>query len=266
MDEINLLRSLSNNLPKIKYFGIFGELIAKWYNRKERKPVYISSIGVNFFLEPDQCVDRAIIFYPQLWDHKEFTFLKNILKPGDTFIDLGANIGFYSLRVAQILNGSGRILSIEGDTYNYKKLCKNISLNPSLKNIDTVNIGVSDKIERIDFFVNLDGNYGGNSFVRSSDNCDIVSVNCEPLSLILLNNDIGKIDVLKIDIEGFEFKVLSEFFANADRAKFPKYLIIEYNDLLVKLSDGDVLELMSSVGYEVIHKFGMNIIAKLSND
>jgi len=79
-----------------------------------------------------------------LYDYREVRFLYEHLREGDVFLDVGANIGFYSLVASRWVGFSGKMIAIEALPYNCDGLRKNIDLN-DICNIQVVNAGVADE-------------------------------------------------------------------------------------------------------------------------
>jgi len=140
-----------------------------------------------------------------------------IMRSGETFVDVGANVGYYSLKIAKEYSTKGvTILAIEAHPGNYKALCKNIELN-NFKCITTVNKAVSDHkgivtmYERIDTrnrvrseFYSLSNGYIHESNTVRPD-AGSLEIECDTLDNILGEQ---RIDVMKIDIEGAEVSAL----------------------------------------------------------
>ncbi|HEX5709787.1 MAG TPA: FkbM family methyltransferase [Sulfuricurvum sp.] len=248
--ELLLYKYLSNRLPHIpRVTGLVNRIFKKIYFRnKERKNQrhIVDVYNFQMELDPFECVDGALFFYPHIYEKEEFDFLKNILNPNDIFLDIGANIGIYSLIASPLLCGSGKVISIEADPYNYQKLLKNIQLN-HLNNIIPLNIGVSDKTETLNLGINETGNRGGNSFCFASDKT--VHVNCKSLIDIISDFKLDSIKMIKIDIEGFEYKVLHHFINNANKKLYPDYILIEH---LHMSAEENSISLLLTNGYTII--------------
>jgi fibrillarin-like rRNA methylase len=84
------------------------------------------------------------ILYPRFkmrQDAEEIEFLKRTIKKGDTVLDIGANIGFYSKLLAGLTGESGKVYSFEPDAANYNYLLRNTK---GIKNIIPINKAVSE--------------------------------------------------------------------------------------------------------------------------
>jgi FkbM family methyltransferase len=140
-----------------------------------------------------------------------------IMHRGETFVDVGANVGYYSLKIAKEYSSRGvTIIAIEAHPGNYKALRKNVELN-DFKCITTINMAVSDhkgivKIyERVDTrnrvrseFYSLSNGYIHESNVVRPDGGSL-EIECDTLDNILGEQ---RVDVMKIDIEGAEVSAL----------------------------------------------------------
>ena len=77
-----------------------------------------------------------------LYEKETSLYMMNSLSPGDVFVDIGANSGYYSLLASQIVGQRGHVYSFEPHHDTYSRLVRNVELN-SLNNVDMVNMGVS---------------------------------------------------------------------------------------------------------------------------
>jgi FkbM family methyltransferase len=140
-----------------------------------------------------------------------------LMHPDETFVDVGANVGYYTLKIAKEYSREGvNIIAIEAHPGNYKALCKNIVLN-NFKCITTINKAVSDQkgivtmYERVDtanrirseFFSLSNGFIHELNIVRPGEHS--LQIECDTLDNILGGQSV---DVMKIDIEGAEVSAL----------------------------------------------------------
>lgn len=252
--ELKILLTITRSLPPIRGAGMVANKIKAFYNRKDRPTVVAEVLGFEMELEPAECVDGALLFYPQLYDRCEISILRNALEEGDVFLDVGANIGIYSLVASKLVGNKGRVISIEADPYSAAKLRGNVDIN-RISNIKIQQVGVSDRNETLSLHQQMTGNRGGSTFVGSGDG---VKVECLPLRAILDMEKLSQAAALKIDIEGFEEKVLRTFFREADRALYPRLIIAECNPEYI--SDDGLAGLLIEFGYSLKKNAGLNHI------
>jgi FkbM family methyltransferase len=131
--------------------------------------------------------------------------LNIILKPGDRFVDIGANFGMISLHAANLVTAQGIVESIEPNPDCVLKLRKTIELN-SIDHITVYPIGLSNTSTTLN--LNFSSQYTGTATLCNlADKIKSLQVNVEVGDNILLKN-LRPIDAIKIDVEGFEFNVL----------------------------------------------------------
>lgn len=255
--ELRFILFITRKLPRIKGMIRIGKIFSNFYLRKKRKEVVINVFDFKMRLAPNESFSNSTcLFYPQLYDFREVEFLNKNLKSRGVFIDIGAHIGFYSLIASSLIGKEGKVLTIEATPDTYQRLVYNIKLN-SIENIIPVSAGVSDKIETLRLSINKE-QQGKNSFLEWQP--EGVNVQCFPLNDILQKNSIDKIGGLKIDIEGFEYKVLSHFFRFASNNLHPKFIIIEYKKEIAEKTGKDVLRLLQKYGYQENFHSGPNYI------
>ena len=135
-------------------------------------------------------------------DADEIAYLKKIIKPGDTVLDIGANIGFYSKILANCTGASGKVHAFEPDKTNFKYLKGNTA---KLNNVILNNKAVSEKTEELKIYKSKDLNVDHRTYpvgeYESIETIDAVSID---------DYIDGKfrVQVVKMDIQGFEVSAL----------------------------------------------------------
>ena len=86
----------------------------------------------------------------------ETSFVKLLLNEGDVFVDIGANVGLFSLIASQKVGASGMVISFEPTPVTFERLQENINLN-HLKNIDARRVALSDQAGSMDFYISENG-------------------------------------------------------------------------------------------------------------
>ena len=252
--------ALTRRLPALRGAGVAANILKRLYLRKQRKTVDADVLGFRMRLEPSECVDGGLLFYPQLYEHREIAYLRRHLRTGDVFLDLGANIGFYSLVASKLVGKEGLVLAIEADPYNWEKLFHNVGAN-GIDNVRPLNLGLSDKHEVLQLGIGPRGSRGESGFLTSS--LTHVPVECHPLLEVVRRNRIGQIAGLKADIEGFEYRVLKRYLADAEPSLYPRFVIIEQIPTFIGRAGGDAIQLLNENGYKVRCSWKLNHIMEL---
>jgi FkbM family methyltransferase len=223
--------------------------------------------GVRLHLDLKEEVDRQ--YAEAIYDRDEILFLTRSFVPGAAFLDVGANIGLYSLAFAK-QHPHARVFAFEPDAYNISKLRRNIEAN-GIANITLCEYAVSDSDESRDLHLNFAGNRGGNSLLLSqipytgAPERD-VRVPCKTLLSALQANEVTTACVMKMDIEGFEYPVLRAFITSAPRSLFPRAIVVEAFGRNIAATGGSPIELLIHNGYQLVNHTGYNFFFLLQSE
>ena len=201
-------------------------------------------LGVQFEVQMNDLMSQPIYFGLHL---DEIFCLQNVIHKNDVVIDVGANIGRWSLFVAHLYK-TQMIYAFEPFQETFMKLQKNISLNQQFK-IQTVNQAVSDSEGKIAMSVRDCFNTGMNQINLASPDKNLSAVRLDFFCEI---NNIQKIDVIKIDVEGFEMNVLKGS-ENLIKQWHPK-IICEIDDFLLsqnKTTPTNIFNFLQGLNYQI---------------
>lgn len=176
-----------------------------------KEPVMISVQGSKMYVDTN---DKAIVPYlirDGIWEEYETELFHEFVKPGMVVVDIGANIGYYTLIAARLAGKDGKVYAFEPEPGNYDLLVKNINVN-GYNNVKPVNKALSDKKGQLKLFLDKT-NLGAHSFI-DSDNPQrkAGAIDVETITLDeFIENEIegGRIDFIKLDAEGAEGLVLA---------------------------------------------------------
>ncbi len=160
--------------------------------------------GYNIELDLSDYIQRSM--YLSTFEPDESSWIKSYLKPGMTFVDVGANVGYYSLMAASIVSTSGNVLAFEPSPYAYGKLQTTISKN-QIENIQAIQSGLSDASGSLQLFIPRKVGNHSPSMVDNEEG-DPIDVPVYRLDEYLTMNQIDCVDLIKIDVEGFEPNVI----------------------------------------------------------
>lgn len=156
-------------------------------------------------------------------DRTEIELLKKLIRPGDHILDIGSNIGFYAKLLSAFTGQGGKVYCFEPDSTNFRYLEKNTR---GISNIALFNKAVSDNNEVIKVYKSKLLNVDHRTYpVNNYDSVEeIGSVSIDGL---IADKTIAKVDIIKIDIQGFEltaFKGMSHLLSTAPDLK----IVAEY--------------------------------------
>jgi FkbM family methyltransferase len=221
------------------------------------RPADVESFGARMRLYPyNNVCEKRILFTPQYFDPKERDFLASRITPDYVFIDLGANVGGYSLFVAALAGPNARILSVEPQPEIFERLIYNVRQNPFAK-IKALECAVADRDGDITMFLDLD-NRGESSMrmVLPTSNGGAIRVPARPLAAIIADEGFERVDAIKLDIEGAEDLVLEPFFRDSPESLWPRTILLEYSPARWSI---DLSALLQGLGYKEVLRTDQNV-------
>jgi len=193
------------------------------------RPLDVEALGARMRLYPyNNVCEKRILFTPQYFDPAEREFLRAHMTPDFTFIDIGANIGGYSLFAAAEAGPRARILAIEPQPEIFERLIYNIGQNP-FATIKAIACAVADQDNEITLFIDAE-NRGESSIciINSDVETEHVRVPAKALTSIVAEEGFERIDAVKLDVEGAEDLILEPFFRDAPVSLWPNLVFLEY--------------------------------------
>jgi FkbM family methyltransferase len=184
---------------------------------------FISLSGIRMELDPSDFV-QIMILHGGAYEPNTLELVRRLLPVGGTFIDIGGHVGQYALEAAHKVGAAGRVIVVEPNPRTFSYLHRNIQLN-RFTNIIPVIGTVADKQGFVNMEFPPEDNWGASCEATSSDRA---AYRAASFSLETLLNDLGvtEIDIVKIDVEGHEIKVLEGLLAG--RRFQPENIIIEH--------------------------------------
>jgi FkbM family methyltransferase len=157
----------------------------------------------------------GMIYVTGTWEPVISEYICSRLAPGDLFVDLGANIGYYSLLASRLVGPEGRVVSIEASPSTFRKLCANIKLN-GRSNIEPINAAVSDGPGELPIYLGNPENLGHSTTlanVGSAEGMKLEATVRADSMESLVGSDLWGARFIKVDVEGAEAIVLSPLFS-----------------------------------------------------
>ncbi|MBK8499265.1 MAG: FkbM family methyltransferase [Flavobacteriales bacterium] len=130
--------------------------------------------------------------------------VRRLIRPGDTVVDIGGNIGFYALEMARLC-APGRLISFEPNPAAIDRFKGNWELNPGITNIQLLEHGLADKPGSFTLSFNRQNLGSASAYGTAPEH---IEVRVDTLDNALAARGVERIDVLKIDIEGGELAAL----------------------------------------------------------
>jgi FkbM family methyltransferase len=185
------------------------------------------------------------IYYFGQWEPEVSHLIKQRLRPGQTFVDVGANSGWYTLLAANAVGPTGRVIAIEASPTTFDQLKDNID-NNGLRNVRLVNEAVWSSQSLLPLFQGPPSHSVistvMSSFAERRRCAAAGQIRARPLSEILDASEIATLRILKIDVEGAEQEVIRGFEPVLDSVPDDLEIFLELNP-----ADYDAAGLLSSL-------------------
>jgi FkbM family methyltransferase len=182
-------------------------------------------------------IEWSIFFYGY-YQREVSGLIRQLVKPGDVAIDVGANIGCQTLIMGKSAGHSGRVIAIEPHPTIFARLTHNIHLN-SMENVQTLQCGLSDAAGESTLYIAPEEypNQGMSSLYHQAALSLEVQVPIRTLDGLLQAQKPDRLDLIKIDTQGNDYKVL----LGGERSirEFRPYLIFEYDEVEWGRSEAD---------------------------
>ena len=167
-----------------------------------------TSEGFDLWVDPnDEILSRSVV-YDKVWEPATSKLIKDVIHSGDTGIDLGANIGYFTILMANLVGSSGKIFSFEPAPLNFKILQKNVQQN-HLENVVLEQSAVGDTDGKIKLYLSNTNSGWHKVFPTQFIDYEVseknIDVNICSLDKVFANK---KIDFIKMDVEGYEWNAI----------------------------------------------------------
>jgi FkbM family methyltransferase len=198
-------------------------------SRVRTAPLDLEVLGQRMRLHPgNNACEKRLIVTPQFFDPDELAFLKTRIKPGFIFVDIGSNVGTYTVFTALRGGPSARVIAIDPNEIVLERLRFNVAAN-GLENVRVLQTALGDSEGTAELAIDVK-NMGGSSLRldrNSRAGTRLVRVPVRRLLDVVTDEGLPRIDALKIDIEGYEDRVLVPYFNSAPEHLWPGTVIIE---------------------------------------
>jgi FkbM family methyltransferase len=210
--------------------------------------------GIKILAYPKIMTCRSL-FVTGYYEPNEFYLLKKILKPGMTFIDIGANIGLYTLFASKLLDNNGIVLAIEPSERDMERLRANVELNNG-QVIRLRQTAISNSSGERELLIAEEEHSGQNTFgafayAEVQNQCKRL-VKTETLDEVIRDEALTRVDVIKIDVEGHEAFVFEG--AKETLSNFRPILLVEISDTALMhqgCTSSRILSFLHKMGYRI---------------
>jgi FkbM family methyltransferase len=206
--------------------GAFRPMLSRLVNLLRAGPIDVHYHGASFRFYPQaSATERGALFNPD-YNAEELDFLRAHTPAGGVFVDVGANVGTYAMTLARRVGASGKVIAIEPHPVTHARLAFNRNASGL---VQVILIAAAAGPADGELMIETDGDNLGASHIVSGERAGH-ALRVPSLRLLRVLEDAGtqRVDALKIDVEGFEDRVLTGFFAEAPQRLWPRAVVIEH--------------------------------------
>jgi len=201
-----------------------------------------------FYVNPKQFVENRICFFG-VWEPQITDLISSLLKPGDIVIDIGANIGYFTLLASGLVGSKGKVYAVEASESTRQRLNRNLEINRCTNSVVVPYAAWSESGET-NFFTN-DADRGGSSLRELGGSKPMERVALRRIDSIIPRQDYEHVRLIKVDIEGAECQAL-EGLSSLLSANSNVLVVCEVEDRKLAglgRSAADLFALLASFGF-----------------
>ncbi|MCK1744384.1 FkbM family methyltransferase [Bradyrhizobium sp. 139] len=206
--------------------GAFRPWLSRLINLLRGGPVDVQYQGASFRLyHQGSATERGALFNPD-YNLDELDFLRQHTPADGVFVDIGANVGTFALVMARQVGSAGKVVAIEPHPMTFARLSFNRAASKATQ-VHLVQAAAGDSDGEL-MIESGGGNLGATHVATGAPSADAIKVPSLRLTRILDEAGVAQVDALKIDVEGFEDRVLIGFFRDAPQSLWPRAVVIEH--------------------------------------
>ncbi len=174
----------------------------------------------------------------------------NKIKSGDLVLDIGGNVGIFTIKAAQVVGDKGKVIVIEPEPNNVKLIKENTKI---FNNVTIIPKAVGSKSGKVELLI---GKHSGSHSIYTEDdyspNDKIISIQIDLLDNICKELTLNLIDFIKIDVEGWELEVLKGAINSLEKIKF--FTIASYHSKEIR---SQLTKFLENNNFKVINDGGL---------
>ncbi|MEU9111125.1 FkbM family methyltransferase [Streptomyces sp. NPDC048483] len=225
-----------------------------WLRDHPRRRVVRTGFGSEMAVDTRDLIQRFIYLFG-LWEPHMTHWLERRLRPGDTFVDVGANVGYYSLLASRLVGGTGKVVAIEATPAFHRRVLLHTEMN-RCDNVRAINAAVSDEPRKLTFILASSSNLGAASIVPYEGPAEATfEVDAYPLPDLLAPEEIASARVIKIDVEGAEGAVVRGMAPILEKLRPDAEITVEVNPERMERLGDSVTELLETMREHGFHTY-----------
>lgn len=248
----------------VRFGGLFLQCMAEKFLRNAdssklvqkgvERSLYRTTFNDLFWLNDtgyvDKCIKESGVFEPE-----STAVVNKLVKIGDVVLDVGANIGYYTVIMSKLVGPQGKVLCFEPTDHFGKVLKKNLEYN-NILNVELIALGLSNKEQRMD--IQIGASSASLHSLEKNDNSHSESIKLVTLDGFIEKHPLDRIDFVKIDIDGHEPLFLEGAWKTLE--KFTPIILLEvshHHYLKAGYTAWDFYNSLKHKHYNIYHEAGL---------
>ena len=225
-----------------------------WKKYVGNEPVDIDYNGLKLRVRPfGNSIESNILLSSKIREKEELKIIKSHTKNATLFLDIGANFGYYSMFVARF--GARRCISFEPQPLLIKRIEENRIINDFTNKIDIAPFALGEFEGEVELHI-ADSGLGSIGIGKNIKSNTSLVVEQKILEVALSEFNESKADIIKIDVEGYEDKILFPYLSGLENENLPSLIVIEDNS---NEWDKNIIEWLKDTNYKAVGKTRGNV-------
>ena len=224
--EISAVERFARACAMVPVFSLLIAILRVRAVRWGRPKVRGRTSDGDFECRPPDLVQLYVWLFG-VWEPDLTEFMRSRLEAGDAFIDVGANIGVFSLMASRRVGENGRVVAIEASRSVYRDLLETLAINGSPRNVRPVNVAAAERAKILTVYSGPAQNTGLTTTVASRGFAHEGTIEALPLGDILTADETRSARLVKIDVEGGEPAVIAGMTEFVQRCRSDVEILVE---------------------------------------
>ena len=236
---------------------LWRSLVSPYFAWHSHRFVARTAFGARIAGDTQEVLQQHV-YYFGVWEPNLTRWVGGRLRPGDTFVDVGANIGYFTLLASKLVGPGGRVVAVEALRETFARLQENLARNRAT-NVRALNVAAAESEGTLRAYQGPASHTGLATVVEDFGHSYEGEVPAAPLASLLTDAELGSARVIKVDVEGSELGVARGLAGALARTRPDVEVVIELHPWpLGHLghSPGDVIDVMAAAGF---HAYALEI-------
>ncbi len=217
----------------------------------KRPRPFVARSAYGFRIAGDQrLIMPRCLYWFGAWEPPLSEWIRRTLRPGDVFVDVGANFGYFTLLAARAVAPGGSVVAVEASPATARRLEENLARN-QVQNVRVVRVAAAAEEGAVPFY-RAPWNDAEDSTVPREGTELMGEVRALPLPELLTEDELRRARVIKVDVEGGELGVLRGLAPAAAALPSNAQIAVEAHPNMLApqgASLSDLLELLRPAGF-----------------